>query len=67
MEMIIAIIGAMLGLISLCIFVMGAHENLDLKPTFILMILAIGLSMNDPIFLVPLGKIIVNLPWVGIP
>jgi hypothetical protein len=63
--MILAIIGAIFLVIALSIFWIGRNDNLELKPVAVLFILAIGASMADPVLIIPIGKFILGLPWIG--
>jgi len=63
--MILALIGAVFFVISMMIFWIGRNDNLELKPVAVLLLIAIGASMADPILITPIGKFIVGLPWIG--
>jgi hypothetical protein len=63
--MIIGLIGAIFFVIALSIFFIGRNDNLDLKPVAVLIILAVGALVADPVLIIPIGKFIVTLPWFG--
>lgn len=63
--MIIGFLGASLLICGFIIFLTFVKTNVDWKPALIMICIGIGLSMLDPIILIPIGKFIVSLPWVG--
>lgn len=63
--MIVAIVGGFIIVLGLVIFILCHQDNVDLKPVAIMFALGIGLSLADPVFLNPIGKFIVGLPWIG--
>ncbi len=63
--MILGLIGLLILACSGILFLFFLKEEMFLYPVVLLILAGLGLSILDPVFLIPLGKFIMNLPWIG--